>query len=144
MPKGGYRGGGRPKGVKDSHPRKPRKGSKACVEYDAIQKALTLSKKSKKNLVDSLVVEMVVESAKSDGKGKLPQVDNLDPLDYMRRVWNDPNESPDRRDRLAMAAMPYVHLKPGEGGKKDAKEEAATKAAGGKFKVGKSPLSLVK
>jgi phage terminase small subunit len=34
---------------------------------------------------------------------------NGTPLEYMLRVLNDPDASPSRRDRMAVAAAPYVH-----------------------------------
>jgi hypothetical protein len=33
------------------------------------------------------------------------------PLDYMLAVLRDPDVEPDRRDRMASAAAPYVHAK---------------------------------
>lgn len=146
MPRGGWRNGGRPKGSKDSAPRKPRKGSKAYAEYEAIQKALSLSVKVRKKRITSVPVGLVDDSVKDDDKDKKVQIDNLDPLDYMRKVWNDPDEKDiARKDRLAMAAMPYVHLKPGEGvGKKEQKEEAAKGAGKGQYAPSKIPIALVK
>ncbi len=148
MPRGGWRNGGRPKGSLDSKPRKPRKGSKAYIEYEEIQKALARSMKVKKKRVASVPVGLVDDKIKDGEKDKSGgvQIENLDPLDYMRKVWNDPNEKDiARKDRLAMAAMPYVHLKPGEGvGKKEQKEEKAKSAVQGKFAPSKQPISLVK
>lgn len=56
-----------------------------------------------------------------------------DPLQYMLAVMNNPNATPDRRDKMATAAAPYVHAKKGEGGKKDERQDAAKKASKGKF-----------
>jgi hypothetical protein len=36
----------------------------------------------------------------------------LTPLEYMLRVINDPSAAQTRRDRLAVAAAPYVHPRP--------------------------------
>lgn len=33
------------------------------------------------------------------------------PLDYMLRVMRDGNEAPDRRDKMAIAAAPFLHSK---------------------------------
>ena len=33
----------------------------------------------------------------------------LDPLAYMLQVMNDPRAPPERRDRMAIAAAPFVH-----------------------------------
>lgn len=63
--------------------------------------------------------------------------ENLDPLEYLLRVMNDPASPQHRRDRAAIAAAPYVHGKVGEKGKKEAKNEAA--AASRRFPTGKPP-----
>jgi hypothetical protein len=67
--------------------------------------------------------------------------DNLSPLDYMLSVMNDPAADDGRRDRMAQAAAPYVHAKPGDApkGKKEERQEAADKAAVGKFAVPAAP-----
>jgi hypothetical protein len=57
----------------------------------------------------------------------------LTPLDYMLAVMNDDDVDPMRRDRMAIAAAPFVHAKPGDApqGKKAAAEEAAQTAGQG-------------
>lgn len=64
------------------------------------------------------------------------------PLEYMLRVINDPNTDDLRRDRLAVAAAPYLHPKAGEAGKKEIKQDAA-KAVGqaGRFRRTSEPKS---
>jgi hypothetical protein len=49
------------------------------------------------------------------------------PLDYMLAVMRDPDADPQRRDRMAQAAAPYVHPRAEavEQGKKEAAREAA-------------------
>lgn len=67
------------------------------------------------------------------------------PLEYMLAVMNDQTADAARRDRMAIAAAPFVHGKIPEGGKKDALKEAAKEASGGKFKQGQPPnLAVVK
>lgn len=68
-----------------------------------------------------------------------PDVEDLvkaafeDPLDFLRTVMNCPViELNDRKD-AAKAMLPYMHAKKGEGGKKDAKKDAAVKALASKF-----------
>jgi len=53
------------------------------------------------------------------------------PLDYMLYVMNDPSADVARRDRMAIAAAPFVHARADEAplGKK-AKAQAAAEAAG--------------
>ena len=57
------------------------------------------------------------------------------PLEYMLSVMNDDDQEPTRRDRMAMAAAPYVHARASDvaPGKKEQKQEAAEKVAAGKF-----------
>jgi len=70
---------------------------------------------------------------------------NLEPLDYMLKVMNDEDAEPERRDRMAIAAAPFVHPRKGEGkGKKDEREERAKAASSGKFSTGQPPLTRVK
>jgi hypothetical protein len=47
----------------------------------------------------------------------------------MLGVMNDPAASEDRRDRMAVTAARYCHVKAGRKGKKDERAEAARDAA---------------
>lgn len=58
---------------------------------------------------------------------------DMSPLEYMLDVMNDPNVEGFRRDRMAVAAAPYVHMKKVEGGKKDDAAGKAKQAGAGKF-----------
>ena len=73
--------------------------------------------------------------AANEAKGKTP-------LEYMLSIMNDAEADAARRDRMAIAAAPFVHSRAGEVGKKDAKKEAAEAAAKGKF-APKAPPRLV-
>lgn len=56
---------------------------------------------------------------------------NRTPLEYMLAVMNDRSADNFRRDRMAMAAAPYVHSRPNPDGKKaDADADAHRTAAG--------------
>lgn len=90
---------------------------------------------------------------KRAGAGRPPKVlpplsakpDGVLPLDFMLLTMRDP--AADQRVRLdaAKAAAPYLHQKIGEGGKKDAKQEAAKSASRGKFAPSAPPkLAIVK
>ena len=59
----------------------------------------------------------------------------LTPLEYMLSVMNSESVDDARRDKMAIAAAPYVHGKAAEAapGKKEQKQEAAEKVAAGKF-----------
>lgn len=65
------------------------------------------------------------------------------PLGYMLAVMNDMTIDAGRRDRMAVAAAPYLHPKAGEAGKKEAKAEAAKKAGAGKFAPAAPPRLVV-
>ena len=54
-----------------------------------------------------------------------------DPLDYLLGVMRDPEADPARRDRAAIAALPFVHARADAGGKKAAAEAAARHAEAG-------------
>ena len=161
MASGGYRSGsGRPKGKKDS---KPRKMTEAQAEAEKIRQMLTLGTKAKakfyqeflirvskgdklslaeKKMMDQLSVELAKEL---DDPAEPVVSEGLDPLTYMLRVMNDPREDPAVRRQMAAAAAPYCHPRKGEGvGKKDEKADKARLAGHGRFAPSKAPLSLVK
>ncbi len=62
-----------------------------------------------------------------------PAPGRISPLDYMLSVMNDPGVDDARRDRMAIAAAPYVHVRAADAkpGKKEAAEEAALTAERG-------------
>ena len=68
---------------------------------------------------------------------------NQSPLDYMLKVMRDAEEDPVRRDRMAMAAAPFVHARAGDAGKK-ADRAAAARTAESKFRPTSPPLRLAK
>ena len=58
---------------------------------------------------------------------------NLTPLDYMLAIMRDDSQAPELRAKMAVAAAPYVHPKPGDvaKGKKEQAEDAAKTAGQG-------------
>jgi hypothetical protein len=68
----------------------------------------------------------------------------LSPLEYMLEVMNDDEADAARRDRMAVAAAPFVHVRPSEKpeGKKEQRQSAAEKI-GGKFTVPSAPKLIV-
>lgn len=52
-----------------------------------------------------------------------------DPIEFLKAAMNNPALDVDQRKDAAKALLPYLHTKKGEGGKKDAKSDAAKKAA---------------
>lgn len=102
MPRGGPRpGAGRPKG--------------------STSKVKQTESRPRKTAAENRPLQEVAE------REKLPLA--MTPLEYMLHVMNSQSATPDRRDRMAVAAAPYVHGKKGEGGKKDALKDAAQRAA---------------
>jgi phage terminase small subunit len=64
------------------------------------------------------------------------------PLDYMLRIMNDPRANQARRDRMAIAAAPFMHARVGETGKKDEKQKRAKTAGEGKFSSAEPPQTV--
>jgi phage terminase small subunit len=70
---------------------------------------------------------------------------NLDPLEYLLQVMRDPTAEPERRARAAIACLPFCHIRKGEGGKKDEKQDRAKAAGAGRFRASAPPqLKVVK
>lgn len=65
-----------------------------------------------------------------------------DPAEFLTDLMNNPMEDIKLRKEAAAALLPYKHKKLGEGGKKDAAQEAANKVATGRF-APKAPPKLV-
>lgn len=85
-------------------------------------------------------VDAAVVSAQKQGVDVAPRgAGDMTPLEYMLSVMNDSTVPSDRRDRMAIAAAPFVHKRAGEGGKKEEREDAARKAFGGKFSPQQAP-----
>ncbi len=91
-------------------------------------------------------VNKLKEEAAAAGKEiSLPDLGKLysDPLEFLKAVANDPEQDMKLRVEAAKAWVPYVHGKIGEQGKKDAKKQAADKAAsGGRFAPPPPPTHL--
>ena len=62
-----------------------------------------------------------------------------DPKAFLLAAMNDGALDPKLRLDAAKALMPFTHTKLGEGGKKDQKQDAARKAAGGKYGSAEPP-----
>lgn len=81
-------------------------------------------------------VEQAKAEAKEQGKDlNLPDLSKMysDPKDFLRAVMNDAGEDLRYRVDAAKTLMPYIHERKGEGGKKEAKQEAAKNAASGRL-----------
>ena len=65
-----------------------------------------------------------------------------DPLQFLRLVMVNDDADIKLRIAAAVALMPYVHAKKGEG-VKDAKQDAAKKAGAGRFGASKPPMLVI-
>lgn len=82
----------------------------------------------------------------TDAKRPRPSLEGQTPLEYMLSVMNNPDEDGLRRDKMAMAAAPYVHARAADvaPGKKEQKQAAAEEVAGGRFAPRQGPRLAVK
>ena len=101
---------------------------------------LNSEKPKQSNLVQVVKVEKI-ESGPEQAHGQFVGRDEIaigapeDPLEYLKSVWMDENQDKELRVACAKAALPYVHGKVADKGKKQTKAEDAQNAAkgGGKF-----------
>ena len=99
------------------------------------------SQKPKQNANVQVVKVEKIESGPEQAHGQFVGRDEIaigapeDPLEYLKTVWMNEQEDPKLRLDAAKAAMPYIHGKVAEKGKKETKADEAKAAAkgGGKF-----------
>ena len=65
------------------------------------------------------------------------------PLDFLLAVMNDASVDAKLRVRAAVAAAQYVHVKRHDGGQKDERDRAASRAAQGKYSASEPPKLVV-
>lgn len=88
----------------------------------------------------------VKQTATSDEVVRGAAAVGLTPLEYMLAVMRDADEDPARRDRMAIAAAPFVHERAADarpGKKEQAAARAKTAAAAGKFANRRPPALKV-
>jgi hypothetical protein len=56
-----------------------------------------------------------------------------DPIDFLRAVWTGEVDATVAQVRAASSALPFIHKRLGEGGKKEGAEEKQKAAASGRF-----------
>lgn len=119
----------------------------AYIEKLKVSKKLTskdeklTSEKPKQTSSVQVVKVEKIESGPEQAHGQFVGRDEIsrgakdDPLEYLKSVWTDEGEDPKLRLDAAKAAMPYIHGKVAEKGKKETKADEAKAAAkgGGKF-----------
>ena len=86
------------------------------------------------------------------GAGRKPKALNVelikmekgtDPKEFLLSIVGDECADPRVRIDAAKALLPYTHPRLGEGGKKDQKQDAAAKVAGGKFAAAPPPKLVI-
>ena len=91
----------------------------------------------KAEIVEVQVVESRHEQLRSEfvGRDEIAIGSHEDPLEYLKSVWMDKGQDEELRVACAKAALPYVHGKVADKGKKQTQEEEAraTAKSGGKF-----------
>lgn len=113
---------------------------KADKKLTSKDEKLTFSKPKQSNQVQVVKVEKI-ESGPEQAHGQFVGRDEIaigapeDPLEYLKSVWMDEGQDEELRVACAKAALPYVHGKVADKGKKQTKAEEAKAAAkgGGKF-----------
>ena len=134
MARGGYRpGAGRPKLTEaEKAERAAARAGGSGASKPAAKKA---PKKKRTNPHLDLPLDVAGEAAMA----------NMSPLDYMLHVMRNGAVEPARRDRMAIAAAPFVHARQ-EGmapGKRDLQKKAADAAGSGRFAPPKPPKLVV-
>lgn len=101
---------------------------------------IILSAAETKNMI-MLERELSAEVDHGTESGVIPD-GILTPLDYILKEINNPSADKDRKDKLAIAALPFCHdkISDGAGGKKKEAEEKAKKAASGLFAPSAPPV----
>lgn len=113
---------------------------KADKKLTSTDEKLTSSKPKPTASVQVVKVEKI-ESGPEQAHGQFVGRDEIaigsieDPLEYLKSVWMDKGQDEELRVACAKAALPYVHGKVADKGKKETKTDEAKAAArgGGKF-----------
>jgi hypothetical protein len=88
-----------------------------------------------------------VAAAPPTARPEQPAREEQTPLQYMLDVMNDPDASPERRDRMAIAAAGYLHGRGAGGllpkGKREMARDAAHTAASGRYAPPAPPRLVV-
>lgn len=113
---------------------------KADKKLTSKDEKLTSAKPKQTTSVQVVKVEKI-ESGPEQAHGQFVGRDEIaigapeDPLEYLKSVWMDEKQDEELRVACAKAALPYVHGKVADKGKKQTKAEEAQAAAkgGGKF-----------
>lgn len=112
---------------------------------DSLKNKSASKKEAPKSASDSNIVEVAkIERTEPEheqvhgqfvGKNEIGIGSLEDPLEYLKSVWTDDNQDKELRLAAARAALPYVHGKVADKGKKETKADAARNNAnsGGKF-----------
>lgn len=85
-----------------------------------------------------------VEVNEADGEFLSCLPSTQDPLEWLLALMNEPRAKVFDRRNAAQTAVPYIHGKKAEAGKKEQKADAAKAAGKGKYSQSKPPLTVVR
>lgn len=137
MPKGGYKpNGGRPRMKPLPDPNAPKRGRGRPRKDGVLIPPQVKAENAEK-------IKEVVEKVMQDIPEHKEAYKKLTPLEYALEVMNDPSIDEMRRDRMAIAALPFMHPKKGEIGKREADVDNAKVASKGKFSPAPAPKLVV-
>lgn len=107
--------------------------SKKLTQEDEKLTSSRLKKESQVQVVKVEKIESGPEQAQGHfvGRDEIPLGSIQDPLEYLKSIWTDDRQDPELRASCAKAALPYVHGKVADKGKKQSQEEQAHAAAKG-------------
>lgn len=97
---------------------------------------LTPPKSKPVSTIQAVKVETEYEEASGEfvGRDEIPIGSKDDPLEYLKSVWTDECQDEELRIACARAALPYVHGKVSEKGKKETRADEARNIAQGASK----------
>lgn len=137
-------------------PEKTAKQAGSRLEKDAdVQAAIGRMVASRKKVKTAKALPVVEEVAPMPTQQPRPlpvpdsvyipaPVDDADPIKFWNNMMNDVEADPKLRLQASIAKANFTMSKPGDAGKKEEKNKAAGKVAGGRFSPAKPPLSIVK
>lgn len=137
MARGGYRpGAGRPKLTEEEKAERARLKSAGLWPPKKAAKKAPAKKKAAAKPAPPVLPE-VPEDVAADA-----QAESLSPLDYMLKVMRDRAADPTRRDRMAIAAAPFMHPRRepvGQGKREKAAQDAGDAATKSRFRPSAPP-----
>lgn len=105
---------------------------------------LSVNPEPTKSARNSKADKASVEADEVDGEFLSCLPSTQDPLEWLLALMNEPRAKVFDRRNAAQTAVPYIHGKKADAGKKEQRAEAAQAAGRGKYSRSKPPLTVVK